>query len=120
MITRNETKDKLTKNILEDNNTVQTDVEKRMTEREGTGNKDEFNDTVKVDVQGIRGSALPLPFFKLVTGDCRQSKIGWRAQLKWSEHSECVRSCAEIWCPICKVIHQTTRVRVCLMVHLKI
>ena len=33
-----------------------------MTEWEGTGNKDEFNDTVKVDVQGIRGSALPLPF----------------------------------------------------------
>ena len=27
-----------------------------------TGNKDEFNDTVKVDVQGIRGSALSLPF----------------------------------------------------------
>ena len=47
-------------NMLEDKNTVQTDVEKE--ERtENTGNKEEMFETGMAEVLGIRGSPIRLP-----------------------------------------------------------
>ena len=63
LITRNQTRAKLKTHMLEENNTGQTDVEMRIREGRTKGNKEEeeFNEKVKVEVQGIGGSTRLQP-----------------------------------------------------------